>query len=161
MPISRNSGKFGLYAYVIMRLLLTENMLMQRLHYTHQNPVHARLVKRPEEYRWSSIRGWIGGILDDEPLLMNIDRIKWRENRRHSLLNILVCQTVSRRLTAMCCGRAANYTRVTLLISSANRGSLRTALRFGSFSKSGLFSFPKATERCNHSNAWLGSPSSA
>jgi REP element-mobilizing transposase RayT len=60
------------------RLLLTENMLMQRLHYTHQNPVRALLVKRPEEYAWSSIRCWIGGILDDEPLLMNIDRIKWR-----------------------------------------------------------------------------------
>ncbi|HMG73383.1 MAG TPA: hypothetical protein VK582_07775 [Pyrinomonadaceae bacterium] len=60
------------------RLLLTEKMLMQRVHYTHQNPVRAGLVKRPEDYRWSSIRCWSGKILDDEPLLMNIDQIRWR-----------------------------------------------------------------------------------
>jgi putative transposase len=62
------------------RLLLTENMLMQRVHYTHQNSVRAGLVKRPEDYRWSSIRCWSGNILDDEPLLMDIDRIKWRKS---------------------------------------------------------------------------------
>jgi putative transposase len=60
------------------RLLLTENMLMQRVHYTHQNPVRAGLVKKPEEYRWSSIRCWTEQVLDDEPLRMDIDRIKWR-----------------------------------------------------------------------------------
>src|SRR5438132_8015062 len=59
------------------RLLLTEKMLMQRVHYTHQNPVRANFVKQPEEYRWSSIRFWSGGILEDEPLRMDIDRIKW------------------------------------------------------------------------------------
>src|SRR5438093_7865447 len=32
------------------RLLLSEKMLMQRVHYTHQNPVRAGLVARPEEY---------------------------------------------------------------------------------------------------------------
>jgi REP element-mobilizing transposase RayT len=62
------------------RLLLTENMLMQRVRYTHQNPVRAGLVKRPEDYRWSSIRCWSRSILDDEPLLMDIDRIKWRRS---------------------------------------------------------------------------------
>jgi REP element-mobilizing transposase RayT len=66
------------------RLLLTENMLMQRVHYTHQNPVRAGLVKMPEEYRWSSIRDWTGNILDDEPLRMDIDRIKWRSGGRAS-----------------------------------------------------------------------------
>jgi putative transposase len=66
------------------RLLLTENMLMQRVHYTHQNPVRAGLVKMPEEYRWSSIRCWTGNILDDEPLGMDIDRIKWRSGGRAS-----------------------------------------------------------------------------
>jgi len=60
------------------RLLLTENMLMQRVRYTHQNPVRADLVKRPEDYRWSSIRCWTGNILEDEPLRMDLDRIKWR-----------------------------------------------------------------------------------
>ena len=60
------------------RLLLSETMLMQRVHYTHQNPVRAGLVQRAEEYRWSSIRCWTGNVLDHEPLLMDINRIRWR-----------------------------------------------------------------------------------
>jgi putative transposase len=60
------------------RLLLTESMLMQRVHYTHQNPVRAGLASRPEDYRWSSVRCWNGKVLEDEPLLMDIDRIRWR-----------------------------------------------------------------------------------
>jgi len=62
------------------RLPLTEKMLMQRVHYTHQNPVRAGLVKHPEDYRWCSVRCWTGKILDDEPLLMNIDQIRWRRS---------------------------------------------------------------------------------
>ncbi len=66
------------------RLLLTEKMLMQRVHYTHQNPVRAGLVEKAEDYRWSSIRCWTGNTLDDEPLRMDIDRIKWRSGGRAS-----------------------------------------------------------------------------
>ncbi|MFN2578639.1 MAG: transposase [Pyrinomonadaceae bacterium] len=62
------------------RLLLTENMLMQRVHYTHQNPVRAGLVKHSEGYRWSNVRCWSGKLLEDEPLLMDIDRIRWRRS---------------------------------------------------------------------------------
>ena len=57
------------------RLLLTEKMLMERVHYTHQNPVRAGLVERAEDYHWSSVRCWNGNILEDEPLLMDLDRI--------------------------------------------------------------------------------------
>jgi REP element-mobilizing transposase RayT len=60
------------------RLLLTEKMLMQRVHYTHENPVRAGLAKHPHEYLWSSIRCWNGNTLDEEPLLMDIARIRWR-----------------------------------------------------------------------------------
>ena len=60
------------------RLLMTEKMLMERIHYTHQNPVRAGLVERPDDYRWSSVRCWKRNILEDEPLLMDLDRIKWR-----------------------------------------------------------------------------------
>ncbi len=60
------------------RLLLTEKMLMERVHYTHRNPVRAGLVERAEDYRWSSVRCWNGKLLEDEPLLMDLDRIKWR-----------------------------------------------------------------------------------
>ena len=62
------------------RLLLTEKMLMERVHYTHQNPVRAGLVERAEDYRWSSVRCWNGTMLEDEPLLMDLDRIRWRRS---------------------------------------------------------------------------------
>ncbi len=64
------------------RLLLSESMLMQRVQYTHQNPVRADLVKSVQEYRWSSVRCWKGHLLDDEPLLMNLGQIKWRRSLR-------------------------------------------------------------------------------
>jgi REP-associated tyrosine transposase len=62
------------------RLLLTEKMLMERVHYTHQNPVRAGLVERAEDYRWSSVRCWHGKMLEDELLLLDFDRIKWRRS---------------------------------------------------------------------------------
>ena len=60
------------------RLLLTEKVLMERVHYTHNNPVRAGLVNRPEDYRWSSVTCWSGKMRNEEPLLMDLDRIKWR-----------------------------------------------------------------------------------
>ena len=65
------------------RLLLTETMLMQRVHYTHMNPVRASLAQKPEDYRWSSVRQWIGKATDNEPLWMNLDQIKWRVVEPH------------------------------------------------------------------------------
>jgi len=62
------------------RLLFTEKMLMERVHYTHQNPLRAGLVERAEDYHWSSIHIWNGKPREDEPLLMNLDRIKWRSS---------------------------------------------------------------------------------
>ena len=66
------------------KLLLTENMLMQRVHYTHQNPVRVGLVLRPNEYRWSSVRCWSRNTLEDEPLLMDLGLIRWRSGGRAS-----------------------------------------------------------------------------
>lgn len=63
------------------RLLWSEDMLMQRVHYTHQNPVRAGLVDRPEDYRWSSWRSWNRRQLKDEPLVMDIAQIRWRKRR--------------------------------------------------------------------------------
>jgi putative transposase len=62
------------------RLLWNENMLMERVNYTHQNPVRAGLVSHPEDYRWSSVRCWNRKLFADEPLLMDIDRISWRKS---------------------------------------------------------------------------------
>jgi len=58
------------------RLLTSESMLMQRVHYTHQNPVRLGLVERAE-YRCSSARIWNKAPLDDEPLMVDIGKIRW------------------------------------------------------------------------------------
>jgi hypothetical protein len=54
-------------------------MFMQRVHYTHQNPVRLGLVERAEDYRFSSARIWNRRPLEDEPLLIDIDKIRWRK----------------------------------------------------------------------------------
>jgi putative transposase len=60
------------------RLLTSESMLMQRVHYTHQNPVRLGLVERAEDYNYSSVRIWNRNPLDEEPLTVDIREIKWR-----------------------------------------------------------------------------------
>jgi REP element-mobilizing transposase RayT len=59
--------------------IFSEDMLMQKVNYIHQNPVRAGLVERAEEYRWSSARIWKGCPLEDEPLSVDIERIRWRK----------------------------------------------------------------------------------
>lgn len=60
------------------RLLTSESMFMQRVHYTHQNPVRLGLVERPEDYLFSSARIWNKCPLETEPLEMDIKQIRWR-----------------------------------------------------------------------------------
>ncbi len=61
------------------KLLPTENVFWRRIHYTHQNPVRAGLVEKAADYRWSSVRCWSGRTLENEPLLMDLDRILLRK----------------------------------------------------------------------------------
>jgi REP element-mobilizing transposase RayT len=61
--------------------LFSEGVFMQRVNYIHQNPVRAGLVERAEEYRWSSVRCWNRSSLEDEPLLVDIDQIRWGRTR--------------------------------------------------------------------------------
>jgi|ERR1051326_2154721 REP element-mobilizing transposase RayT len=58
--------------------IFSETMFMQKINYIHQNPVRAELVERAEDYHWSSVRRWKRCPLEDEPLAVNINRIKWR-----------------------------------------------------------------------------------
>ena len=51
----------------------------QKVNYIHNNPVQAGMVEQAIDYRWSSARIWQQRPLDDEPLLMDIDRIIWRK----------------------------------------------------------------------------------
>lgn len=61
------------------RLLWSEQMLWQRLQYTHLNPVRAGLVDHPNDWKWSSSRIFHGKRTDDEPLEVDLDRIQWRK----------------------------------------------------------------------------------
>jgi REP element-mobilizing transposase RayT len=63
------------------KLLWNEEMFMQRVNYTHQNPVRAGLVEHPKDYRWSSWRCWNHCPLPDEPLQMEINQIRWRNKK--------------------------------------------------------------------------------
>jgi putative transposase len=58
--------------------LTNESTFMQRVNYTHQNPVRLGLVDRAEDYRWSSARQWKAILAEDEPLPVNIKEIQWR-----------------------------------------------------------------------------------
>ena len=62
--------------------IFSEGMFMEKVNYIHQNPVRAGLVERATDYRWSSARIWQGCPLDDEPLLVDQDRITWRRARQ-------------------------------------------------------------------------------
>lgn len=59
-------------------LLTSESLLMQKVNYINQNPVADGLVERAEDYKYSSARIWRKSPLEDEPLAMDIDQIKWR-----------------------------------------------------------------------------------
>jgi putative transposase len=60
-------------------LLTSEATFMQKVNYIHQNPVRAGLVEKAEDYYYSSARIWNKKALENEPLMLDIDKIKWRE----------------------------------------------------------------------------------
>ena len=60
------------------RLLWSEQMLWQRIQYTHLNPVRAELVDHPNDWPWSSARIINGRPSEDEPLAVDFERIVWR-----------------------------------------------------------------------------------
>jgi len=59
--------------------IFSEAVFMQKVNYIHQNPVRAGLVERAEDYEFSSARIWRRNPKDDEPLKVDINKIKWRE----------------------------------------------------------------------------------
>jgi len=61
--------------------IFSEGMFMQKVNYIHNNPVRAGLVEKSTDYRYSSARIWQRCSLDNEPLLMDMDRIDWRRSR--------------------------------------------------------------------------------
>jgi len=67
------------------KLVTTENGLMEKANYIHLNPVRAGLVDDAVDYRWSSIRSWRRCPLEDEPLKVDIDQLAWHRSGRRSL----------------------------------------------------------------------------
>ena len=55
-----------------------EDAFMQKVNYIHLNPVRAGLVGLPDEYRFSSSRQWHRRAFENEPLTVDLDKIKWR-----------------------------------------------------------------------------------
>ena len=75
----KNEWKYSLWSHQPdTRLLWNEQMLWQRTQYTHLNPVRAGLVAHPNDWPWSSARIWHGRRSEDEPLEVDINKIKWR-----------------------------------------------------------------------------------
>ncbi len=64
------------------KLISTEEVLMEKVHYLHQNPVRAGLVKNALEYRWSSARCWARKDVDDEPLRVDIKLVDWYRGKK-------------------------------------------------------------------------------
>jgi putative transposase len=62
-----------------LKLITTENGLMEKANYIHLNPVRAGLVERAEDYRFSSVRCWQRRPLEDEPLLVHLNQITWHK----------------------------------------------------------------------------------
>jgi REP element-mobilizing transposase RayT len=62
--------------------VFSEGMFMEKVNYIHQNPVRGGLVERAAAYRWSSVRCWNGGQVEDEPLLVDKDLVYWRRSLR-------------------------------------------------------------------------------
>jgi REP element-mobilizing transposase RayT len=56
-----------------------EAVFMQKVNYIHLNPVRAGFVEKAIDYRWSSARIWQKCNDKDEPLRVDIDRIRWRK----------------------------------------------------------------------------------
>jgi REP element-mobilizing transposase RayT len=59
------------------RLLWSDQMLWQRIQYTHLNPVRAQYADHPNDWKWSSARIWHGKRKETEPLEVEKDKIEW------------------------------------------------------------------------------------
>jgi len=79
----RDGSRYSLWDHhPNIRKLWSESMLMQRVNYTHQNPVREGLVERAEDYKYSSSRIWSHKRIADEPLEVDIDKIRWRREAK-------------------------------------------------------------------------------
>jgi hypothetical protein len=84
----------------------------------------------------SGVRGFAAAHSGNPAAFRPVSIISWEAPpplpiQRHSLLNILIHPTVSQRLTAMCCGKAATLAQRGLASSKTQSAKLRRALTPG------------------------------
>jgi hypothetical protein len=51
---------------------------MQKVNYIHNNPVRAGFVEQAVNYHWLSARMWRRCPVENEPLLVDVEHIRWR-----------------------------------------------------------------------------------
>jgi putative transposase len=74
-----NRHKHSVYEHHPNAIRITgEDAFMQKVNYIHQNPVRAGLVDHPYEYLFSSSRQWHGRASENEALVTDHLKIKWR-----------------------------------------------------------------------------------
>jgi putative transposase len=74
-----NRHKHSVYEHHPNAIRITgEDAFMQKVNYIHLNPVRGGLVDHPDEYLFSRSRQWHGLALENEPLVTDHLKIKWR-----------------------------------------------------------------------------------
>lgn len=59
-------------------IVTSELTFMQKVNYIHLNPIRVGLVENMDDYLYSSRRIWKRKPLENEPLEMDIEKIKWK-----------------------------------------------------------------------------------
>ena len=74
-----NRHKHSVYEHHSNAIRITgEDAFMEKVNYIHLNPVKEKLAEHPDEYKYSSARQWHHREWDNEPLIVDRKKIKWR-----------------------------------------------------------------------------------
>lgn len=75
----RDEQKYSVYQHHPNAMRITgEDAFMQKVSYIHLNPVSDALVEHPDEHLFSSSRLWNNRALENEPLVTDHLKIRWR-----------------------------------------------------------------------------------
>jgi REP element-mobilizing transposase RayT len=75
----KNAGNYQLWTHENHAIeLYSNNFIIEKLDYMHNNPVRAGIVEHPEEYRYSSARNYagLGSEIEIIELSRNVERIR-------------------------------------------------------------------------------------
>jgi hypothetical protein len=75
-------------------MIENEVQMLETSRYIHLNPIRAKMVKLPEEYRWSSYSMFIG-IYDDEIISSDLILSYFNENKKRTLYKKFVEEAIT------------------------------------------------------------------